>query len=68
MQYQQNDIPVCPHCNEAIECYVDEKTPEGVQNIALHHSGNITHIECDWCYEEITVRTIVAGETYEVTD
>lgn len=65
-KFKQNAIPECPYCGVDIECDMGDEG-EGVQHIALQRNDAYTYPECDECYEEYEVHTLVAGELYTVS-
>lgn len=67
MKYKQNEIPRCPHCQKDVDCHIGDGEPDGIQHIALHRSGETVDVECEWCYEWFTVKTLVPGNSYELT-
>ncbi len=65
MIYKENEVPVCPYCDEDICTYVDENTRVGIQNIALSMTGSSTQTECEACYECFIVDNM-GGGIYEI--
>lgn len=54
-KYQQNEIPVCPHCGKTLE--------EPIQDFVAPWKPEVKE-ECGWCYKKFIVS--ISGDSFLV--